>query len=178
MVTQTRIDSKPMSYHPRYDPLYSESLKSPFLSSNKPTAMRPHIPQAPCTCEASTGSSTPSFFHILQAMEYTILPMSPMKNADHGSHLSQTPVIDTSPEIMPLVRAMTSYLRDYEYVPIIRGFRKAETIPPVDAHIMVFIMILEQLASLENMLWFELALKNNQHTNNINVPKTTNGKEL
>ena len=110
--TQTIMQTRPHNYHPMNSKLSSDSWKiRPFLLSNMPTAMSPQMPQAPCTWDASIGSSTPSFIHNLQAVQYYRLPTSPMKNADQGSQWSQTPVIETKPARTPLHKAPTSYRR-------------------------------------------------------------------
>ena len=80
---------------------------------------------------------------------------------------------------MPFVRAPTSYLLDEEYVPIISGFKKDETSPPVLPEISVFIIIFAAPSERgANMFMVDPPLKNSQHTKSRNVPKTTKGNEL
>ena len=139
----------------------------------------PQIPPAACTWQASIGSSTPSFYVSLHAREYAMLPTRPIKNAAHGSHLSQIPVTETEPTRIPFVSAPTSYLCDYEYVPMIRGLRKAELTPPEHPEIRVHIMIFGAPLLLgANIFIVDPPLKNSQQTKRRIVPNTVNGNEF
>lgn len=105
--------------------------------------------------------------------------MSPMKKAIQGSQWSHTPVIETRPASTPLHSAPTSYLRVREYVPMIKGFKKADERPPVAPEIIVHIMIFGALFYLgRNMSIVEPPLKKSELTSRRIVPKTTKGNEF
>jgi len=64
----------------------------------------PHMPHAPCTAQASTGSSICSRIIILEAARYTQPPTAPMMTPAHGITVAQPAVMETSPARIPAYR--------------------------------------------------------------------------
>jgi hypothetical protein len=69
----------------------------------------PHMPHAPCTAQASTGSSICIRIIILEAARYTQPPTAPMMTPAHGITVAQPAVMETSPARIPLHIATTSH---------------------------------------------------------------------
>merc|ERR1719169_323356 len=65
--------------------------------SKNAAASTPQIPHAPCTGNASTGSSTLIFGMSAEAPRYTKPPMMPITTADHDCTLPQPAVMETRP---------------------------------------------------------------------------------
>ena len=61
----------------------------------------PHMPHAPCTAQASTGSSICSRIIVLEEARYTQPPTAPMMTPAHGITVAQPAVMETSPARIP-----------------------------------------------------------------------------
>merc|ERR1711904_485824 len=109
-------------------------LSVPDPKSKSAAAKQPQIPHAPCTENASTGSSIISF--LMSAADPTKRqpPSSPIKTADPDSTFEQGAVTDTKPAKMPLQSAAQSYFL------VIAKIRRKTVKPPVAAERVVFIM--------------------------------------
>merc|ERR1719187_225055 len=101
-----KIETTPKNWYAICSPallsLAREKANCTFSSvAKKPAASTPQIPQAPCTGNASNGSSILKRFSMYDAETKTNAEIIPIKNAAQGSTTAHPAVIPTSPAKTP-----------------------------------------------------------------------------
>merc|ERR1719324_898507 len=101
-------------------------LSMPAPKSKSAAAMQPQIPAAPCTGNASRGSSIFSFWRRAEAPAYQKPPMILIIKAEPDSTLEHGAVIETNPAKIPLHSPPMSYF-------FVTANRMRKTVMPPEA---------------------------------------------
>lgn len=104
----------------------------PFATRTNALAMTPHTPHAPCTANASSGSSTSRYFNNLDVLNYNSEDTAPIPTLITGLAASHPAVIPTSPDKNPL------HVLPTDCVPFIHYAKKKAVNPPTAQDIHVF----------------------------------------